>query len=382
MWPSRIPRRRAGTATVACCVPVMALLGVQPAEAHTLSVTQGTATIEGNALTLRFTVEGEYLRHSHLLGTQDDATFALRDVQRAAAEYGAALLERIVVRGERGETIAGRIDAPQVESTTGAATITMEQLRHRHVDYVLSYPLPGKSGYVSLQQTASPQTHSAPSQIALAFRSNVLPQRTIHLTGGGNVEIVPLISPWPNESIGEDGALGALGEPCDRNRFVLSEAQQTVRAVVHIEANGPRVELYLPAPILETWIALPRAHRDYFEPGERNRALNAVREFLVTRNRMYINGRLQQPRIDRAVLLDVGDYEPADVIQPGRSSSWTSRIYASIRYPSTETLGDVDLQWDLFNSVVLTAQILVVADSDCRTHDISTYRPNLRWTRK
>ena len=379
MWLSRMLRwSRTRTATALCRVLVVVSLGVPCANAHTLSVTQGTATIEEDVLTLRFTVVGGDLLHDHLLGTQDDATFALRGVQTAAVAYGAALLERIVVRGERGETISGRIEVPALETATGVTTITAEQLRRLHVGYTLSYSLVGKSGHIALQQTISEHPHAAPSQIVLAVRSDALPPQTIRLTGGGNIEIVPLTASPRNAALGEDGA---RGDPCARCRFVLSDAHRTVRAVVHINANGARVELYLPAQIIETWIALPRAHRDYFEPNEQDRVLGEVRRFLTKRNRMHVNGQLQEPRIDRVAFLDVGDCEPGDEKQSGRASSWTSRIYASIRYPSTNVPREVDLHWDLFNSVVLAAQILVVADSDCRRHDISTYRPHLEWRR-
>ena len=102
-------------------------------------------------------------------------------------------------------------------------------------------------------------------------------------------------------------------------------------------------------------------------------------KFLANRNRMYVNGRLQKPHIDRVAFLDVGSCEPRDTQEPARSSSWTSRVYASIQYQMTETPRDADLRWDLFNNTVLTAQVLLVTRAYCQEHDVSQYRPQLEW---
>ncbi len=49
-------------------------------------------------------------------------------------------------------------------------------------------------------------------------------------------------------------------------------------------------------------------------------------------------------------------------------------------YPSHDFPRELDLQWTLFNSSVITAPAMVLANGRCIEHDLSTYDPHLIWT--
>jgi len=364
-------RRRA---CAAACAWVAALGFFAPcAAAHTLSVTRGTATIEAGVLVLEFSVSGDELEHQLAPSHSDHDAFAAADVRRAAADFATELLDRIVVRGEQGETISGRVAAPTWSPPIGGVTLDHEQLPSIRALYRLTYPLVGTPGHLSLQQKAAPQAHASPSQIVLATRLDGFPPRTLCLTGGGNVEVLPLAQAH------RAGSRGVADDPCDTEAFVLDDAYRAIRIVLRIDPDGLRLMVYMPVPILETWVALPRAHGDYFEPSEQTRVSNEFMRLLSSHFRLSVDGQPRPVQFEQGGLLDVGDTTLRDPDDARRVDAHTARAFA-MTHDSVASPRRVNLESSLFNSAVLTSEVLIVTGGACEERDLSTYRPQLTWS--
>ena len=359
---------------------VIALIGAAPALGHTLSITRGTAVVESDALTLELTVSAEDLLHAYNLRPDKNGYFSKEGILLGAAEHGALLLERIVVRDRRGEALPGRLDGMELTPTPPGA-IDYDHLRRTFARYKLVYALSSPVHHLSFQQVLGNASRGSPAQIVLAIRSTNRELRTVRLTSGGNVEIVTLTPTHGHPVSAAESNDANRGATCGARPFVLKNAYRTIRALVYTKDDGVRVELFIPTQILETWLPIPRAKRDFFEIEEQTRFLPESRRFMASRNRMYINGVQCEGRVTGAGFLDVGESERDERQPPRRLSAWTSRLHVTMAYDSSDLPDHVDLQWDLFNATVLTANILLLNGKDCVEHDLSTYEPRLTWQR-
>ena len=337
MPKSRAIRQVATRLGFALAVVVLA----QEASAHSLSVTRGTAILKGGTLTI--------------------------ELERN--EHGTAPLARLTIRDHEGARLTGRRDATQ--------------------DLTLHYKIPSGSPYVSFQ-LAPPSFGSATHAaiVALAVRVDGKGRNAIRLANDGNVEIVHFATMPP----GQDSADPHLGgNHCGTRReqwFAWRNQDRSVRSIVSVEEWGVHIELLIPTPVIETWLPITRASRDFIESIEQNRAIAKVNAFFADRFDVRVNeSRFLRPTTE-AKFLDFWVAEPASDRAPGRRCAWTSRLYVSLRFRSADRPNRVEIGWKLFNAVVLTANALMVTpDEDhelvptSRQHRFSKYKPRWVWPR-
>ncbi|RJP37890.1 MAG: hypothetical protein C4547_05300 [Phycisphaerales bacterium] len=381
-----------------------------PAWAHTISTLRGVGVIEDGRLTLTLSgAADDYLHDRRLLPV--DGGYALHDVEACAARRAEGLLERLIVRDGHGRRIEGRLKAARVAAAS--ERVSGDELRRTLVEYVLEYDVSRAGRYLSFQQRPTDGAGALGTRIAIAVRSaGGGGTNELTLTTGGNVEVVtwerrppagnddpPAVGPvadTPPETPSSWHPAGAHA-PCDRRAFVLTDAFKTLRGVVAIEDEKVRVSVYVPAPMIETWMPLPRAERDFLDPAEQDAAAARFARFCAERIRLCIDG--SRPALvggdndasdlilgDRATngkvaarFLNVGDIEPEVTAAPARLSYWTSRILVRMEYALHPPADRVDVEWTLFNSVVVVAPVLLVAGGKCVELDVSTYQPSVRW---
>jgi hypothetical protein len=249
------------------------------------------------------------------------------------------------------------------------------------VRFKLVYPLSNPVHHLSFQQVLGSASRALPAQIVFPIRSADRELGMVRLTGGGNVEIVTFAPTSEISAAAVDARNADRGAVCGAKRFVLKDAYRTVRALVYVKDDGVQVELFIPTQVLETWLPIPRASRDFFEVEEQLGFLSACRRFMDSRNRMHMNGVEREVRVTGVGFLDVGEVGLDERHPPRRLSAWTSRLHVSMVYDSGDLPNHVDLFWDLFNATVLTADVLLMAGDDCVEHDLSTYAPHLTWRR-
>ncbi len=367
MRPSKIDG--AMTVRFAACYGVWLL--ALPAFGHPMTVTRGTALVTKEAVVLSLEIRAEDLLHTQKLSPNAEGLYAIEEVRRAAEMHGRALCRSIVVRDARGEEVDGRFDSCKVDRD-GSDGLSVDDLRRSRVRCTLKFAMRGTNEYLSFQQVRRRADDVLPTSIVLAIRAGDVSLGTVRLTGGGNVEVVRLAS----AKVGS----AAAGSGCDTERFVQSEAQHTVRAIVRVHDAGVRLELFMPVPLLETWIALPRSRRDFFEGEEQIRCQRELARFIAAHNPLSIDGRRVAGRFAGVAFLDVGEYGDDLGRTARRLSAWTSRVRITMEFDSPRQPRSVELKWTLFNASVLAAHALIVVDDDCQERDLSTYDPHLKWT--
>ncbi len=371
-----------------------------PVFAHTFSTLRGMGIIEDGKLTLTLSGGAEdYLHDGELLPS--GGRFLTRDVEACAGRYGEALLERLVLRDDQGRRIDGRVlsaglSGSAARAAAASSEMTYDELRRSLVEYVLRYDVSGAGRYLSFQQRPSDDAGTLLTRIDLTVReAGVDGLMEIALTGGGNVEVVNLQGEAANASPAgpfaetSQSAEKSAGSPprCDRSAFILIDAFKTLRGVVEISGDRVDVSIYLPAPMVETWMPMPRAARDFLDPAEQAAAAADFARLCAERIRLDLsngatsavanvdNGTTEEQNTAAATatFLDVGEIEGKASAARARLSYWTSRVFVKLSYAVPSTAARVTIEWRLFNSAVVAAPLLIIADGQCREQDVSTY---------
>lgn len=324
------------------CAAIVVAAGFAPkATAHSLNVTRGTATIEGDTLS----------------------------VQLESSDHADSVLARLSIRDAQGDRLTGR-------------PMSMIRPLASANDSVFRYPLAPDTSHVSFQLVPTSTANTAHvANVVLAVRINGEDRRAIRLASSGNVEVVQ-ITPAPGTAI--PTGLTELAGPCESRRrewFVLRSGDRSVRSIVTVEEWGVRIELLIPTPVIETWVPIGRANRDFLEPIERERAIAKLEAFVVDRFAVRVNGSSPlSPKVS-VRFLDFAGHEATTDPKTDRLSAWASRLHVSLRFRSAERPGSVDVAWKLFNAIVLTANVLTITPGDCNEFDFSTYDSRWFWHR-
>lgn len=255
--------------------------------------------------------------------------------------------DEIVVRDAEGERLMGRVTASSDEVRIEYET----PLRPSHLVFQL------------LPRTAGPERR----RLALTVRSQGLArERILTLTSGGNAEVVSF--DWsghhPEPSCGP-GALDADGGRLD-----------SVRALLRLDGSIARLDVVVPVRLVETWLPLPRHEHDWLAPEEQDEAREGLAELVRGRSILRAGGRAVGPASVAVAFLSLDDEALDETTARRRLSAWTGRVRVSQTFPAGEA---VELEWDLFNAAVLTADVFVVAQGECSRHRLSTYAPRLHW---
>lgn len=354
----------------ACCGAWLLSIFAAPAFGHPMKVTRGTVVVADGTLTLSLETPAEALLHAEKLSPSAEGRYAVEAIRRAAESYGQDMRRRIAIRDARGEEVDGRLESCSLDHDGGSG-LSLDDLRQTLVRCTLKFALGRANEYLSFQQVERGVDAILPSTFVLSVRAGDVTLGTVRLTRGGNVEIVRLTSK-------EGSVVEQSG--CPTGRFVQTDSQGTIRAILRIHDAGVRLEVFMTVRMLETWIALKRSQRDFLEVDEQIRCRAEIARFMAKYNRMSIDGRRVEARRIDIEFLDVGELGGDAGRSHRRLSAWTSRVRITMEYDSPSHPGSVDLYWTLFNASVLTAHALIVVDGNCLERDLSTYDPHLGWT--
>ncbi len=311
----------------------------QLASAHSLSFTRGTVILEGDTLKVQFEPN----------------------------KHGDFLLARLSIRNAQGVRLTGR-RASTIPSGAKAKNI------------IVYYLLAPDTRYLSFQLDP-PSTAGAAhvANVVLTVRVNGEDRNAIHLASSGNVEVVR-IAPVAGSQMPTGDTEGT--SPCASRRkgwFVSRSGDRSVRSIVAVEDWGVHIELLIPTPVIETWVPIARANRDFLEPNERKHAIAKVKAFVVDRFDVRVDGLSPLAPTVEATFLDLADPQTATDRESGRLSVWTTRLQFSLQFRSAQRPDRVEVDWKLFNAIVLTSNALTITPGACNEFDFSTYNPHWSW---
>jgi hypothetical protein len=334
--------------------------------AHVISIGRGTVVVHPDHFTVELKVAAEDFVHYFGPGTTPSLPLVSEAIQRVAARHADQFLEHLVIRQSEGIRLYGRLVSQTMDPALNANS-DGERLRSLRVNYVFEYALKYPPRYLSFQQSQSEGIVTLPSQLYLDVRpvgSDDL--QVIRLTNGGNVETLKFN--WP----GNGGGRPSIGRV---------DELQAVTAYVDVGDNDVRVTIEIPLPVLETFLSVERADRDFLEVSEQLAAMPRLRAFFQGRNPILINGRALNASDTKLEFLDIDSSGLETSTHSTRLGAWMTRVKVIQSYKPNSRPDQIELQWNLFNPAVLEAEAILACNGRRSNHRISTYEPTLRWSR-
>jgi hypothetical protein len=192
----------------------------------------------------------------------------------------------------------------------------------------------------------------------------------VHLTSGGNAETLSF--EW------EPGRRTPKShDPCSLDG--TARGLKRVQGLLTIGDQDVRLSVSIPLPMLETWLPVPRMHRDVLAADEQAAVRGAVLDLVRERASLSIDGRAVGATSDDVVFLGLDDSAAASP-PIGPLSAWTARARVSLVFDATRP-DRADVDWRLFNAAILTGRLVVQDGSGCTLHRVSTYEPVVSWRR-
>jgi hypothetical protein len=359
--------------------PALAVIGLvtvaDAARAHTFSLIRGTAVVHPDRVVVELRTVADDLDHLYPMQPDDQGRIATTLLRNTVAAHKAYLLASLVIRGAAGERLPGRVVSTQCNAPS-RDSLDFHELADIMITHRFEYVTQRRPRYLTFQFLERPDA-GLRAQVVLAVEAaGERPRRTLRLTNGGNVETLEFA--WDHGETGSGSASPAHPRPCAQARGDHGRLN-ALQAIVRVEPDGVQIDVVVPLPILETWIAVPRADRDFLEVAEQAAVRNRLREFLRGRNEVRIDGDPVSPVIAELRFLDLDAGTIDEGGSPRRLSAWTARVGVRLRYEAHSAPQQVEVLWGLFNNAVLSADAVVVVDGGCFEHRFSTYDRRFVW---
>ena len=356
----------------------LTVTGQEQSLAHTVLLSRGTVVVHANRIVSRIEIDAkDFVHYDHLRSTAEGfPASALRD---AVLKHRQHLLDHFLIRNARGERLHGRcVDVEWNEPSE--KQISYSQLGALRATYVLEHPTRTPPRYLTFQQFLGGQHAPMPVRLALSVTAaGDATARFIQLTNRGNVETLDFS--WPDSAVKKTIPASVPGQPPGHPEHALGQDRfRSVCACMHIEGTVVRCDIYMPLVLLETWLPLRRASRDFIDVREMTDARERLRAFFAGRNRIRINGRRAAPS---AVLLSFLGPDALSIDEPQleRLGAWSARVGVRLTYKTDVPVSQVELVWDLFNNAVFNATVTTVFGDSRNEKVVTPYSPSVSWSR-
>jgi len=342
------------------CVLVLAARS----NAHDISVSRGTLVVQRDALQAELTIPAADLLHYCRPARCE--TLSAKEVDSLIERYSHHVLANFVIRDAAGERIAPRLTV-NGHDLAQADAWPWDVVRKASVKYRIAYAIAPPPSFLTLQQTFFRDGPSHAAQLSLFVAASPDgPGRTIQLTNRGNVETLEI--KWPDR---EDA----------RPQVRIADEFKSVSARLSIEDSQATLDIHMPLTLLETFLPIDRADRNFLTPAEQSAAAARLQDFFAGRNALHADGKRIAPRVAALRMLAPDENELVDA-PPRRLGAWSARMGVRLCYPLDAAPQTLELHWDLFNSAVLEATVCLAAGAEFRTERLSSYAPMLRWPRR
>ncbi len=359
-------------------VALTAILQAQ-SPAHTILLSRGTTVVHQDRILSRIVINGKDFVHYYPLRSVTDG-YAVSTLREAVLKHRQHLLNNFIVRNARGERLHGHcVDVEWNEPSD--TKINYTQLGEIQVIYVLEHPTRTPPRFLTFQQFFGGDHAPMPVRLALSVTAaDHSTARFIQLTNRGNVETLEFT--WPERVVDKpipasvsEKKLEQSGQSCGPDRF------KTVCADLHIDGTVVRCDIYIPIVLLETWLPLQRANRDFIDTNEMIDASDRLRSFFSRHNRIRINDRRAEPS---AVELSFLAPEAMTMNEPQmeRLGVWSARLGVRLIYETKVPVNQVELIWDLFNNAVFNATVTTGHGKSRRETMVTPYSPSVSWSRR
>ncbi len=361
-------------------------IGQEHSLAHTVLLSRGTVVVHQNHIVSRIEIDAKDFIHYYQLRPTAEG-FSASALREAVLKHRQHLLDHFLIRNTRGERLHGT--CVDVEWNEPSETkISYAQLGALRAIYVLEHPTCSPLRYLTFQQFLGGEHAPMPVRLALSVTgAGDAAARFIQLTNRGNVETLEFA--WPDPAIKKSIPACVSGQQPDHPEHALGPDRfKSVCACMHIEGTVVRYDIYMPLVLLETWLPLRRASRDFINASEMADERERLSAFFAGRNRLRINGRHAAPSDVRLSFLGP---DALSIDEPGltrwraqaeRLGTWTARVGVRLTFETNAPVSQVELVWDLFNNAVLGATVTTVFGDSRNEKVVTPYSPNVSWSRR
>ena len=367
----------------------LATVGQEQSLAHTVLLSRGTVVVHQNRIVSRIEIDAkDFIHYYHLRPTEEG--FSASALREAVLRHRQHLLEHFLIRNTRGERLRGEcvdvewnepLETEPLETEPSETKISYAQLGALRAIYVLEHPTRSPPRYLTFQQFFGGQHAPMPVRLALSVtKTGDATARFIQLTNRGNVETLEFV--WPDPAVKKSIPASVAGQqPGDPGHAQNPERFKSVYACVYTEGTAVRCDIYMPLVLLETWLPLRRASRDFIDAKEMSDERERLRTFFAARIQIRINDRSAVPSAVRISFLSP-DALSIDELQVERLGAWSARVGVRLTYETHVPVRQVELVWNLFNNAVLNAAVTTVFGDSQNEKVVTPYSPSVSWSRR
>ncbi len=315
--------------------------------AHSVLLSRGTVVVHGDRVAVEIEICAEDFIHLYDLRSNGDG-FSVSDLRDAIERHRIDLPDRFILRDGAGTRLVGRVvDVRGAPST--ADRLDLGAFRRVLITYVLEFAMDKPATYLTFQQRFADDHAELPAQLLLHVRNSENEHgRLIQLTNRGNVETLN-VAPAACESS------KAMNASEFEDRF------KTVHVVASRSSGRVEIDLYIPLVMMETFLPIRRAERDFITQEEIEVAIRDLTGAFSRRPPAVIEAAAPPGPIDfvicKAVFLSPGEVTMDDAAQKqGRIGTWSARV--AVRFAADlDDRADAKLTWRLFNAVILNTNL-------------------------
>ena len=358
--------------------------GQERSLAHTVLLSRGTVVAHRDRIVSRIEIDAKDFVHYYQLRPTAEG-FSASTLRDAVLKYRRHLLEHFLIRNTRGERLRGKCvdvewNGPS-DTEPSKTKIGYSQLGALRAVYMLEHPTRSPPRYLTFQQFLGGEHAPMPVRLALSVTAaGDATARFIQLTNRGNVETLDFS--WPDSAVKKTIPASVSGQQPGHPEHALGQDRfRSVYACMHIEGTVVCCDIYMPLVLLETWLPLRRASRDFIDVREMTDARERLRAFFAGRNRIRINGRRAAPSAVRLSFLGP-DALSIDEPQLERLGAWSARVGVRLTYKTDVPVSQVELVWDLFNNAVFNATVTTVFGDSRNEKVVTRYSPSVSWSRR
>jgi hypothetical protein len=229
--------------------------------------------------------------------------------------------------------------------------------------------MPNQPAYLTFQILPSEAPPGPAWQIALAIRGQAAgPAATLRLTSGGNAETVEVVWASGRAKVAASTMTDQVGSciPCQKRG-----PGSLKQVCVEFDRQSPefRADLYIPLPLLATWLNIARLNRDYVTPAEQRELQPAAAELLADAFIVSSEGPPRPVEVKAISFVPLAGEFTAD----STLSFWTTRLHARLQIAGKNQDQPELINWRLFNGAISTISAIMTIDGRCLDHEFSSY---------
>lgn len=332
---------------------------------HSLSYIEGEAVVHRDRVELALTIRPEDILLSAGVNMIVSDSIPVADLRTGAEAHKNYLLKGIVVEDGSGH-LAGSVRSLESPRETGAAFPVADLMATNFV-YRLTYPMAKPPERLGFRQLFNAGKVVIP----------VIMQVSVRIEGQEDATVVPVPDGEKAETLAIDWSGVRQAPPPVVARPLTLEASD---AFLYVRNDEVRLEILMPLPVLETWLAVPRAAPDFLEIAEQTALQPALEQFFVARSDLRIDGVPVKPRLERLDFFGI-DYRDFAVRPPAKRLSFaTSRLGAILSFPAKGAPRRVELRWTFFNEKAATARAVLFAYDKAERIALAPAQPAYTWT--